>query len=245
MKRRGISLVNERIQWTRKQHARIDSAISVRKEALRNILNHDDFTTWERMAKRSTDLMFDKCKSEQLAKFKKLRKTIINVPSNHVQNRANVVNLSNRNLSKEEEQVLSLELNFAITPRALPKEKIIQEIEPALSRLPKQAGNQARVQITEVLRRAKLPKSNLNTKELKALKELRQDNSIHILKTDKGNATVILDRTDYDQKVQEMFTTLTYRKLKNDPTASTERNVTKHLLELRKNGSLSINYGKD
>ena len=52
---------------------------------------------------------------------------------------------------------------------------------------------------------------------------------------------MILDRTDYDQKVQEMLTTPTYRKLKNDPTASTERKVTKHLLELRKNDSLSIN----
>ena len=52
---------------------------------------------------------------------------------------------------------------------------------------------------------------------------------------------MILDRTDYDQKVQEMLTTPTYRKLKNDPTASTERKVTKHLLELRKNGSLLIN----
>ena len=238
---RQLITIKERIQWTRKQLARIDSAISVSKEALRNILNHDDFTTCERMAKRSTDLMFDKCKSKQLAKFKKLWKTIINVPSNHVQNRVNVINLSNRNLSKEEEQVLSLGFNFAITPRALPKEKIIQEIEPALSRLPKQAGNQAGVQITEVLRRAKLPKSNLNTKELKALKELRQDNSIHILKADKGNATVILDRTDYNQKVQKMLTTPTYRKLKNDPTASTEQKVTKHLLELRKNDSLSIN----
>ena len=38
-----------------------------------------------------------------------------------------------------------------------------------------------------------------------------------------------------------MLTTPTYRKLKNDPTASTERKVTKHLLELRKNDSLSIN----
>ena len=103
------------------------------------------------------------------------------------------------------------------------KSSVIQEIEPALSRLPKQAGNQARVQITKVLRRAKLPKSNLHTKELKALKEIRQDHSIHILKADKGNATVILDRTDYHQKVQEMLTTPTYRKLKNDPTASTER----------------------
>ena len=68
-------MVKERIQWTREQLAKIDSAISVSKEALRNILDHDDFTTRERMAKRSTDLIFDKCKSKQLAKFKKLRKS--------------------------------------------------------------------------------------------------------------------------------------------------------------------------
>ncbi len=77
--------------------------------------------------------------------------------------------------------------------------------------------------------------------ELKALKDLRHDSSIHILKADKGNATVIMNRTDYDGKVKEILSTSTYRKLKNDPTASTERKVTKHLLGLRKSESLSAN----
>ncbi len=51
----------------------------------------------------------------------------MNQTNNNVQPRVNVVNLSNRELSNEEEKVLSLGLNFAITPRSLPKEKIIQE----------------------------------------------------------------------------------------------------------------------
>jgi hypothetical protein len=134
-----------------------------------------------------------------------------------------------------------LGLNFAITPRTLPKEEIIQEIEPALSRLiPKPAVNQTRIQIAEVLRKAKLPKRNLNRNELKSLKDLKQDKSINILKADKGNATVVMDKTDYDQKVKEMLNTSTYEKIKDDPTASTERKVTKHLLDLRKQDSLQI-----
>ena len=84
-----------------------------------------------------------------------------------------------------------------------------------------------------------LRKSNLTTNEHKALKELRKDNSIHILKADKGNATVIMDNTECDVKVQEMLCTTTYKKLKKDPTTTTERNVTKHLLDLRKKESLS------
>ena len=39
----------------------------------------------------------------------------------------------------------------------------------------------------------------------------------------------------------EMLTTPTYRKLKNDPTASTERKVTKHQPDLRTNDSVSVN----
>ncbi len=139
MKRTGFSLVEERIQWTRKQLAKIDSAISVSKDKLNNTLIHDDLKTCERMVNRSTELIFIKCKSKQLTKFEKLKKTTMNQTNNNVQPRVNVVNLSNRELSNEE-KVLSLGLNFAITPRSLPKEKIIQEIEPALAKLPTEHG---------------------------------------------------------------------------------------------------------
>ena len=47
--------------------------------------------------------------------------------------------------------VMSLTSAVAITPRSLPKEKIIEGIDPALAKLPPAAGNRARVQIAEVL----------------------------------------------------------------------------------------------
>ncbi len=56
--------------------------------------------------------------------------------------------------------------------------------------------------MTEVLRRARLPRSNLSKNQKDAVQNLRTDKSIHILKADKGtNATVILNRTDYEKKI--------------------------------------------
>ncbi len=72
-----------------------------------------------------------------------------------------------------------------------------------------------------------------------AVRNLRTDKSIHILKADKGNATVILNRTDYDKKILALLNTPTYKELKRDPTASIERKICSKLSELRKAGTLS------
>ena len=42
---------------------------------------------------------------------------------------------------------------------------------------------------------------------------LRADKSIHILKADKGNATVILDRLEYDNKILALLNTSNYKEL--------------------------------
>jgi hypothetical protein len=69
------------------------------------------------------------------------------------------------------------------------------------------AASNIRVQIAEVLRRATLPASNLTKNKKDALRNLRADKSIHILKADKGNATVILDRLEYN-KILALLKTL-------------------------------------
>ena len=48
-----------------------------------------------------------------------------------------------------------------------------------------------------------------------AVRNLRADRSIHILKADKGNATVVLDRVEYDNKVLALLNTQTYKELKS------------------------------
>ena len=55
----------------------------------------------------------------------------------------------------------------------------------------------------------------------RALKELRDLEDEVILPTDKGNATVVMKRSDYDEKTRGMLDdTTTYRKLRKDPTAT-------------------------
>ena len=57
------------------------------------------------------------------------------------------------------------------------------------------------------------------------MRNLRAGKSIHILKADKGNATVVLDRVEYDNKALALLKTQTYKELKSDPTAKIERKI--------------------
>ena len=72
-----------------------------------------------------------------------------------------------------------------------------------------------------------------------AVRNLRADKSIHILKADKGNATVVLDRVEYDNKVLALLNTQTYKELKSDPTAKIERKICSKLSNLKKSDMLS------
>ncbi len=148
-----------------------------------------------------------------------------------------LVNMSARILTPVEEDVLSLELNVAVVPRIITKKEIVQRLEPKLYHLNNAACN-IPVQVTEVLRWARLPRSNLSKNKKDAVRNLRTDKSIHILKADKGNATVILNRTDYDKKILALLNTPTYNELKRDPTACIERKICSKLSELRKAGIL-------
>nr|VZI18123.1 unnamed protein product [Spirometra erinaceieuropaei] len=49
------------------------------------------------------------------------------------------------------------------------------------------------------------PRDVLSKVERDALKELRADNDLVIVPADKGRSTVVLDRTDYNQKAKSLF----------------------------------------
>ena len=65
--------------------------------------------------------------------------------------------------------------------------------------------------------------------ERTALKNLKDNTNLNILPADKGNATVILNATDYKQKISTMIREPAYKKLKKDPTAAIERKTTRLL----------------
>ena len=106
-------------------------------------------------------------------------------------------------LNDNEQRVLSLGLNFAVLPRETPKRDIIAEVEKGLTRVQDTlTGDRIRLEVSQALRSVnKKSRSNLNEPKWAALGRLRRDETIIILPADKGNSTVVMDREDYDKRI--------------------------------------------
>jgi len=111
--------------------------------------------------------------------------------------------LSKKPLTSAERSILEKEPKFAPTPSKIPTKDIVCEIEAAIARLPEDTKDNIRTTTASILHRASLPShSNITKDEKKALKNLKEDSSRVIMKADKGNCFVVLDRTDYDDKME-------------------------------------------
>ncbi len=147
-----------------------------------------------------------------------------------------VVNLTERNLTPNQQEVLRMGLNFAPVPTKFPLQDTIASVEEAARQLPKDDADDLRGRVCGILRSARLPKDNMKKEHRKALKELRNLEDEVILPADKGNATVVMKRSDYDERMRGMLDdTTTYRKLPKDPTATQEARIGRTLLRLHNN----------
>lgn len=84
---------------------------------------------------------------------------------------------------------------------------------------------------------------NMHKEKQAALKTLKQDKNIVILPADKGNATVVMDAAQYEEKVASLLEDTVYEKVKRDPTAATEKKVLKEVRELEKKELIPKNLG--
>jgi hypothetical protein len=60
---------------------------------------------------------------------------------------------------------------------------------------------------------------------LRAVNNLKRCKDLVILPADKGNVTVVMDRSQYDEKMRVLLDDPAYRKLKGDPTSKFEANI--------------------
>ncbi|GLG94701.1 Uncharacterized protein GBIM_01855 [Gryllus bimaculatus] len=130
-----------------------------------------------------------------------------------------VVNLSRHQLTQEETTVLAKGGNVAIIPTNLPVEDIIASIEPVIRKLQPDVAEEIRRDSARILQHSKPPVCNIAKNEKSALNKLNGNKDI-IISADKGNATVITDTEDYQQKIRDILNTDNYRPLPKDPTAS-------------------------
>ena len=58
------------------------------------------------------------------------------------------------------------------------------------------------------------------------------------MKAEKGNATILLNKVDYEGKMTDLLQSDDCIKIRNDPTTIIEKRIKKHLTGLEKKGSL-------
>ena len=85
----------------------------------------------------------------------------------------------------------------------------------------KEKGQPLREEVSRCLHNIAMLKHNFNKEENSALKCLRRDDSIVILKADNGNSTVFLDQEVYNQKMLDLLSSTHYIQLIKDPTTRT------------------------
>ncbi|BHF84027.1 hypothetical protein SprV_0902717700 [Sparganum proliferum] len=153
-------------------------------------------------------------------------------PTNERSMTTRVVNLSKRILSPAEISLLSKGIGFNHTD-ATPT-NFLAGLESVLlaSALPEDKRADIRSCATGILRQ-KRRQQTLPADEAQGLQSLKSDHNIVVVPADKGGATVIMDRIDYVNKANEIFSDVAaYTPLAEDPTKKQAAAIKKKVTEL-------------
>ena len=236
--RTNEAVLRERISEARRKKARIEREINTSESHLKGALSNSQWTDLDDMHREAEKATFQTTKTRQKAKFQQLINNR-DSPMPALDRSKVVINLSKRTLTTDEEEALSLGLNFALLPKTMPVTAIISNTESTARQLNPTAAEQLRAGVSEVLASAKPPRSNLPYRLRTALRVLRKDDFIVILPADKGNATVVLNRSVYDQKMKEIINdNSTYRKLSRDPTTRIEKKISGMIRDVHRRGGI-------
>ena len=167
----------------------------------------------------------------------------------------NVTNLSAHVLDSTELFVLSHGLNYSFPPKFLKKEEVYAEFEVLTAQLNhhKAVSIEAKKQLKARLldcaygyANTPIDRSDLNMvrKCRNALRQLTNNESIRILKPDKGSGVVILDTVDYISKMNSILNDTTKFELlgpvtSHDNTEESEKEICKFLSSLIKDKQLT------
>ena len=81
-------------------------------------------------------------------------------------------------------------------------------------------ANELRARVSGILKRHDRAKEqNVSKQEWQAIEQLKRDDTIMILPADKGRVTVVMKKSEYQEKCEHLLNDeKTYKKLKGDPT---------------------------
>lgn len=151
-----------------------------------------------------------------------------------------VKNISNKQLTQNEETLLGKGLNFATHHTKNDVLTFIANVDRCIDdikNLTLDERNNLKQRVATSVNNAP-QKSNLTQSEQRTLKNLRDDDSITIAPADKGRVTVVLNSTDYINKCENhLNNSNVYAKIDTDPTTKLKNKMNKLLLQLQQHNS--------
>nr|XP_060622650.1 uncharacterized protein LOC132769734 [Anolis sagrei ordinatus] len=227
------NLLRERIHTIRKELANTDKELLHLHINISQKMNSQDWDKIDNLTYRKMEKNMVVHTNRQKQKFHKRQKQ---QPKPELDTSRTIINLTDRQLSEDQVSILAKGGNFAVTATRIPVENIIANVESAIYRLPEEEAEEVRAEAARILKKAKLPSSNITRKERQAIRDLNSDPDILILPADKGNATVIMHTEQYKEKIRKLLDPTIYRKLKQDPTSK----ITRKTNTLIKNSSINF-----
>ncbi|XP_072048287.1 uncharacterized protein [Amphiura filiformis] len=213
------ALLNERIRVvTNKIKTLEDEKIRANANLNAHNINKDLSREISRHVENSRESEFQHVRARQTRKLKELavkqeKSTTNNVNKNNsdakldlsgTQLKRWVKNLSKYKLSDAQNSVLARGLGYAVSPDNLNQSSIVDDhivaCEKACWKLTKPEAAQLRAEIVGTLKSAKVPPSNISKDERTAIKQLQKEESIMVLRADKGRATVVMDKSASQEK---------------------------------------------
>ncbi|KXJ07425.1 hypothetical protein AC249_AIPGENE23490 [Exaiptasia diaphana] len=188
-KRFGLSFVSLRIKENHRTIKQLNSKIEALSKEIMDACTPRLWRNVSRNLKQHADNVLSETKEKHHRKLDELRKNSEGT-AKHAKSKSKkndwVVNKSSKKLSDEEISLLSKGLNFAVAPSKVPIDQFIAETESSISNLSSEDKSEVRNKVCSILSNAKPPKPNISKKELEALKSLKSQKDIIILKADKA-----------------------------------------------------------
>ncbi|XP_069673690.1 uncharacterized protein [Periplaneta americana] len=221
LRRTSLALVRERIKHLRFELSVIDQELLESCLALSSRLSPMDWDRVDQSLFTQGMASLLQCTKRHTKKFEGLIKSTESVPP--LETSRIIINLTDQQLDEATTSVLARGLNFAPVPKKIPVADIISSIEGAIHQLPQDSAEEIRREVARAVTKATIPEPNISQEENRALQMLGKNDNLVVLPVDKGNGTVLLSSTQYQEKINQLLNDPAYKILKKDPTSSVER----------------------
>ena len=231
-------LLRSAINKRSKEQRKLNNELLKKTDELKNILNSVDWYIFQKSLNRNVDKRINSQYEKQRAKLQKLTKNR-SLPFTHQEI---VTNLSSHNFKPDELELLKNGLNYAIKPTHLNQTEVLSSFENihlAIKRNLKNQDDYTQIK-NELLHMAQSYISSYrptksDIKKYRILQRIKRNKDIILLKPDKSNGVVILDRQVYKDSCMNIIKNVSkFKLLTNDPTLAREAQLQRFLRKLKK-----------